>query len=396
MSNKQILQRLPLYVLYDGDCATCHFVVKWLLRRANRDRFRFMSLRLAQQSPHHAALASQLRDGFGSSVIVIRNGEVFEKSDSIFAILAELGWMWLPLRLGKFFPKIIRDFCYDLYAKNRYKIAGKAKDSALCELVEPSARQLLVSKFPPVYEVFEKNKRVFLSSQWLNLVMINYEVPRALLEPYVPAGTELDGFEGTVLCSLVGFLFANAFVKGMRMPSFSDFEEVNLRFYVTRTEIQDGIKVSKRGVVFIKELVPKSFVALLARVIYNENYKACPMSHRFETESANQSVTYGWKNDQSECSVKAMFQGEPCLPKEGSLEEYISEHYYGYARQRDGGTVEYKVEHPRWRVWQNCEVEISGNFESTYGQEFAEYLKKSHSAFVAEGSAVRVLEGHRL
>jgi len=36
----------------------------------------------------------------------------------------------------------------------------------------------------------------------------------------------------------------------------------------------------------------------------------------------------------------------------GSHEEFITEHYYGYCAQRDGGAIEYRVEHPPWNVWQ--------------------------------------------
>ena len=74
----------------------------------------------------------------------------------------------------------------------------------------------------------------FLTARWENVVLINYPCPAPLLEPLVPAGTELDTWGGRPLVSLVGFLFADTRLLGVPIPFHRTFEEVNLRFYVRR------------------------------------------------------------------------------------------------------------------------------------------------------------------
>ena len=112
----------------------------------------------------------------------------------------------------------------------------------------------------------------FLTANWEYLAMINYETDPNILNPYVPPGTELDVWKGKTYISIVGFLFKNTRVKGVKIPFHSNFEEINLRFYV-RFNSQGQWK---RGVVFIKEIVPKKAIAFVARSIYNENYIALP------------------------------------------------------------------------------------------------------------------------
>src|SRR5579862_1121620 len=96
-----------------------------------------------------------------------------------------------------------------------------------------------------------ESKRVFLSAEWRDLVMLNYEVDPALLSPYVPPGTSLDSFQGETYVSLVGFRFCRTkLLARFPIPFHSNFDEVNLRFYVRRKE--DGEE--RRGVVFIAEV----------------------------------------------------------------------------------------------------------------------------------------------
>ena len=75
----------------------------------------------------------------------------------------------------------------------------------------------------------------FLTARWVHLAMLNYEVDPAVLAPWVPAGTELDPWEGRYLASVVGFQFLDTRLLGIPVPFHRDFEEVNLRFYVRRT-----------------------------------------------------------------------------------------------------------------------------------------------------------------
>lgn len=102
--------------------------------------------------------------------------------------------------------------------------------------------------------------RQFLSAQWRDLIIASYAVDRALLERRLPDGLELDLFEGQAVCSLVGFMFLDTRVLGVPWPTYRNFPEINLRFYVRE---QGG---DRRGVVFVRELVKSRAVASIAKI----------------------------------------------------------------------------------------------------------------------------------
>jgi uncharacterized protein YqjF (DUF2071 family) len=239
-----------------------------------------------------------------------------------------------------------------------------------------------------------ESKSVFLSADWRYLAMLNYEVSPEMLNPYVPRGTELDSFHGKTFVSLVGFRFLNTRLFGfLPIPFHTDFDEVNLRFYVRRHDAG----TNKRGVVFIREIVPKRAIALVARLAYGENYVGLPMEHKIETDGPAITADYQWKLNRRWCRLHVQASEASIQPTEGSLEQFITEHYLGYTGQRDGGCKEYRVEHIPWRVWRSKDAGVFGDCEALYGPEFSRILKRQPgSAFVAGGSPVRVLHARRI
>jgi uncharacterized protein len=237
--------------------------------------------------------------------------------------------------------------------------------------------------------------RPFLSAEWRELAMLNYAVSPDVLMPYVPVGTELDSWGGTTWVSVVGFRFVSTRVLGFAAPGHVNFEEVNLRFYVRRRD-GDGWK---RGVVFMRELVPRRAIAWVARAWYNEPYRALPMRHAIERSDDGSAlrVRYEWKQATDWEGISIATHGVAAPLVDGSEEEFITEHYWGYTRQRDGSTIEYRVEHPRWNVWQARDATLSCDVASLYGHQFARYLGGSpQSAFLADGSPVTVGRPTRL
>jgi hypothetical protein len=235
----------------------------------------------------------------------------------------------------------------------------------------------------------------FLTAKWRYLAMLNYEIDPMVLQSLVPAGTELDSWKSKTFVSMVGFLFLETKIHGVVVPFHSSFEEVNLRFYIRRRSKEGW----RRGVVFIKELVPRRTIAWIARTLYNENYVAVPMWHELQhgLEGAIQRVSYRWGFKGHESKLEVCLKGDAEVVEEGSSEEFITEHYWGYARQRDGGTVEYQVEHPRWRVWSTQSSLFECDVEGLYGKDFVGVLQRPPaSAFLADGSAVTVYQGRRL
>ncbi len=219
--------------------------------------------------------------------------------------------------------------------------------------------------------------------------MLNFEIDPALLVDDVPGGTELDFHDGRTFVSVVGFQFLNTRVRGVPIPGHRHFEEVNLRFYVRRR----GPDGWRRGVVFIKELVPRWAIAFVARVIYGENYCSLPMRHSV----ALPRLSYEWKSAGAWQRIAVEVGGDPVCPPSGSEESFIAEHYWGYSKTRRGHTIEYEVEHPPWLVWSNAVPESVGEVANFYGERFVEPLSAPPSStFAAEGSLVSVYPGQRI
>jgi uncharacterized protein len=232
---------------------------------------------------------------------------------------------------------------------------------------------------------------VFLTAEWKNLVMLNYVVDPAMLAPFVPSGTELDSFGGKTYLSLIGFEFNRTRLRGIPIPFHQAFEEVNLRFYVRRAD--------RRGVVFLRELVPKFAVAAVARYAFNENYLSVPMSHRLHLDVHGNpfAAEYSWGRGEARNALHIETAGEAYLPPVGSLSEFITEHYWGYAAQKNGGCLEYQVKHSQWRVRNAAHARFTGDAAGVYGDQLAEVLRREpDSAFLAEGSEVIVSNGIRI
>jgi hypothetical protein len=194
--------------------------------------------------------------------------------------------------------------------------------------------------------------------------------------------------------SVVGFQFLNTRVLGMSIPFHRNFEEVNLRFYVRRNTSEGW----RRAVVFVKELVPRALIALTARVVYGENYIALPMKHRIKVDNDDaqmgRQVLYSWNLYGREDHLRLNVRGEAHEPVPGSEEEFITEHYWGYTRRKNRGTMEYQVMHPRWRVWTAQDAQLKCDAAELYGNQFAECLQASpDSALLADGSEVTVFKG---
>lgn len=216
--------------------------------------------------------------------------------------------------------------------------------------------------------------------------MLNYVVDPRLLEPLIPAGTEIDFENGETFLSVVGFLFLDTRLIGFPIPLHRDFEEVNLRFYVRKKSADTW----RRGVVFVRELVPRRAIALVARAFYGEKYMALPMKHDIEHVDQNLKVEYSWRRGHKWESLKTTASGEPQAIPAGSHAEFITEHYWGYT-SLPSGCSEYRVEHPLWKIWNASEFEMNTDIATLYGEQFTEVLNQApRSAFIADGSPIKV------
>lgn len=229
--------------------------------------------------------------------------------------------------------------------------------------------------------------RPFLTASWINLLMANFHIDKKMLDPYKPAFTELDDWNGNHYVSLVGFLFKDTALRGLRIPFHTNFEEVNLRFYVRHKEKGEW----KRGVVFIKELVPRSMITFIANTLYHEHYETRRMSHTFSTTSNDLSVEYKWMaGEWNYLRASAELKKESIAV--GSEEEFITEHYWGYTRIGDSKTSAYEVQHPKWNIHPVRTFDFQCDVKEVYGDRFVDPLATTPtSVFLADGSPISVL-----
>ncbi|MGI8883287.1 MAG: YqjF family protein [Pyrinomonadaceae bacterium] len=231
--------------------------------------------------------------------------------------------------------------------------------------------------------------RRFLTAKWNDLVMANYEVAPEILADRVPKGVSLDVYEGKCYVSLVAFMFLDTRVLGIPVPFHINFEEANLRFYVKRETAEE----TRRGVVFVKEIVPRFAIATVARIFYGEPYEAWKMSR---AKNGNELIYAWWKRDDAH-HIKVETGENTGVPAENSHGEFIIEHYWGYTKRGANRTDEYKVEHPKWELFDVKDYEIKVNFGKLYGKEFA-FLsnEEPHSIFMAKGSPIAVYKGAKI
>jgi uncharacterized protein YqjF (DUF2071 family) len=235
-------------------------------------------------------------------------------------------------------------------------------------------------------------KRTFLDAQWRKLVMINYAVDSEILKPYLPFNTELDIWEGICYVSLIGFMFVDTKMLKLRIPFHVNFEEINLRFYV-KHKATEGYK---RGVVFIKEIVPRPALSIVANLLYNENYETLKTRHEWTEKGDTLTVQYGWKKGEWN-TITTVTNKTPVDIAPDSEEEFITEHFWGYTKISDTVTSEYEVAHPRWQIYPVISYDVSVDFKKVYGTNFA-FLQGQEpvSVYLAEGSEIIVKAGSKI
>ena len=232
-------------------------------------------------------------------------------------------------------------------------------------------------------------QKKFLTAEWRKLIMANYIVDPSLLEKFVPAKTEIDLWKGNCYVSLVGFMFQNVRLKGTRIPCHVNFPEVNLRFYVRHKENNEW----KRGVVFIHEIVPKPAITFVANTLFKEHYVTLPMRYAWIKEKDSFNISYQWKKNNRWNRMEVLKELSPKPLEAGSEEEFITEHFWGYAAATPTSAAEYQVAHPRWEIYPVNDYTIDCDFGDLFGDNFSSLNnKKPDSVFLAEGSPITVFQ----
>lgn len=228
---------------------------------------------------------------------------------------------------------------------------------------------------------------VFLKANWENIVMVNYEIAPSILSKYLPKGVSIDLYNDKAYISLVGFMFKKTKIFNVPIFKLGTFEEINLRFYVTRKVGNE----TRRGVVFINETVPYKAVAWLANALYKEHYTTIATRHNWKINKESKEIKYEWLVNKKWNTIEVSALNKKKIMRENGFENFIFEHYYGYTKVDKSNTVEYQIAHPSWLINDILEYEIDCDFTNMYGKDFA-ILDKTlpTSIFLAEGSAIEI------
>lgn len=232
-------------------------------------------------------------------------------------------------------------------------------------------------------------RRPFLTAHWSNLAILTYEVPRDLLEPHLPPGLALDTRAGAAFASLVAFDFLDTRVGGVAWPGFRSFPELNLRFYVRQGQ--------RRGVVFIREFVPRPLVSWLARALYHEPYLVAPLDSRVDEDVSTVAAARRLRWRGRDHRVEVTGDKPAVRPSEEGDEHFFKEHHWGFGTDRRGRARVYEVKHPLWEVYPVRSWSLDLDWASLYGPAWGVLAgEKPASVMLAAGSQVSVFPGSRL
>lgn len=230
-----------------------------------------------------------------------------------------------------------------------------------------------------------KEPKVFLTAKWQDLILITYDVDPEVLKPFIPPGLVPDTIGGRGFLSLVAFDFLDTKIKGMKIPFHVNFPEINLRIYVRNND--------RRGVVFVREFVPRAVIPLVANFLYNEKYEAIPMYSKVEKgEIIN--INHTIEKEHKSFSINIEAKNKPFLPPNDSIQHFFKEHEWGFGTSRGGKLLEYRVEHPFWDVYPVLKCSHNFDFGLVYGSHW-EFLNsaKAYNVTYAAGSEIKVFEG---
>jgi uncharacterized protein YqjF (DUF2071 family) len=229
--------------------------------------------------------------------------------------------------------------------------------------------------------------RPLLTARWQNLLVVTYAVADDLLAPHVPPGVAVDHLGGRAQVSFVAFEFARTRLYGLAIPGHTRFPEINLRFYV-----RSG---ADRGIVFIREFVPRRAVTLVARARYNEPYRRIPMhSDTRPIGRGRLQINHTFGPGPSSLTAEIDARGEP--PPVGSDEHWLTHQEFGFGCTRRGAPRRYRVEHPVWALHAVRDLHLDVDFAGLYGPQWA-FLRDADPGHVtfAAGSHVALYPPRR-
>lgn len=132
------MQEHPI-ILFDGVCNFCNGAINFIIKQDKKRIFRFAPLQseIGQQLLSKYSLSAEKLDSF----VLIDNGKAYQKTSAAIQLYPKLGGGWKMMKGLWIVPQFIRDFFYDVIAKNRYRWFGKKE---ACMIPSPEIRSLFL------------------------------------------------------------------------------------------------------------------------------------------------------------------------------------------------------------------------------------------------------------
>lgn len=226
----------------------------------------------------------------------------------------------------------------------------------------------------------------FLTGSWKNLVYLNYAVDPELLKPLLPAGCELDLYQGKAYVSLVALQFTHLNIMGVSVPGFHDFPQVNLRFYIKYGE--------QRGIRFIREFLPSRLAAFGARLIYHEPCESAAMTNQISMTPEQVQAQYDLESTAGNLQIRVRAENNPQEIEASSLADFFHSREIGVSQSLMGKTFSYQIYAPPWRMFPVQDVHITPNLSALFGKEFSALDQSPESVLFFEGSDVALSGAH--
>lgn len=112
-------------IIFDGVCNFCNKAINFIIKRDPNSHFIFTPYQ--KESTQKLLQKYNIQMCTKDTLILIKDGKYFAKSDAVLEIIKELSGFWYLLRVFRFLPKKLRDYFYILISQNRYKLYGKKK-----------------------------------------------------------------------------------------------------------------------------------------------------------------------------------------------------------------------------------------------------------------------------
>jgi uncharacterized protein YqjF (DUF2071 family) len=230
----------------------------------------------------------------------------------------------------------------------------------------------------------------FMKAQFADLVAVNFHVDEKILQPLVPPGLELDNFNGEAYVSLVAMMLKGAKVWGLPFSIVPSSAELSLRFYVKHTHA-DGVE---KGTCLIKDYVAGSTAAWFLESQFQSTFSKLKMKQTASgfAKGETPEVEYQWKVDERWNKLRVRARSRIKKTSEGTKVGFILDHFNYYGRH-NGRTLAYRVERPRWDVWDAAQANFTCDVQRLFGKSFVRPLaKRPASVFVTSGSPVTIFK----